>query len=111
MVNRNAGAGTRVLIDKLLDGARPPGYANQPKSHNAVAVAIAQNRADWGVGIEPVARLYGLGFIPVAPEHFDFLIAGARRERPAVRAFLEALGNAKVRAKIAALGMRFADEG
>ncbi|MFI4972330.1 MAG: molybdopterin biosynthesis protein, partial [Hyphomicrobiales bacterium] len=55
MVNRNAGAGTRVLIDKLLAGARPPGYANQPKSHNAVAAAIAQTRADWGVAIEPVA--------------------------------------------------------
>ncbi|MGE0060885.1 MAG: molybdopterin biosynthesis protein [Xanthobacteraceae bacterium] len=109
MVNRNAGAGTRVLIDKLLDGARPPGYANQPKSHNAVAVAIAQGRADWGVGIEPVARLYGLGFIPVAPEHFDFLIARARLGRPAVRAFLETLRSAPVRAKITALGMRFAD--
>ncbi|MDI1343376.1 MAG: molybdopterin biosynthesis protein, partial [Pseudolabrys sp.] len=68
MVNRNAGAGTRVLIDTLLNGARPAGYANQPKSHNAVATAIAQGRADWGVAIEPVAKLYGLGFLPVAPE-------------------------------------------
>ena len=48
MVNRNAGSGTRVLIDGLLRGARPPGYANQPRSHNAVAAAIAQRRADWG---------------------------------------------------------------
>ena len=56
MVNRNAGAGTRVLIDKLLGGARPPGYANQPRSHNAVAAAVAQGRADWGVAIEPVAQ-------------------------------------------------------
>ena len=55
MVNRNAGAGTRVLIDQLLGGARPKGYANQPKSHNAVAAAIAQARADWGIAIEPVA--------------------------------------------------------
>jgi putative molybdopterin biosynthesis protein len=47
MVNRNAGAGTRVLIDKLLDGARPPGYSNQPRSHNAVAAAVGQGRADW----------------------------------------------------------------
>ncbi|MEA2983325.1 MAG: molybdopterin molybdotransferase, partial [Alphaproteobacteria bacterium] len=39
MVNRNAGAGTRVLIDRLIGGARPPGYANQPRSHNAVAAA------------------------------------------------------------------------
>ena len=56
MVNRNAGSGTRVLVDKLLAGARPAGYANQPKSHNAVAAAIAQSRADWGVAIEPVAQ-------------------------------------------------------
>ena len=31
MVNRNAGSGTRMLIDRLLDGARPPGYGNQPR--------------------------------------------------------------------------------
>jgi putative molybdopterin biosynthesis protein len=109
MVNRNAGSGTRVLIDKLLNGARPPGYANQPKSHNAVAVSIAQKRSDWGVGIEPVARLYDLDFLPVSPEHFDFLIATAHRERPAVKAFLEALEDPAIRKDIAALGMRFAD--
>ena len=109
MVNRNAGSGTRVLIDKLLDGARPPGYANQPKSHNAVAAAIAQERADWGLAIEPVARLYGLGFIPVAPEHYDFLLVEKRRERPAVQAFLAALRDEGVRARIRALGMQPAD--
>ena len=37
MVNRNAGSGTRVLIDSLLGRVRPPGYANQPRSHNAVS--------------------------------------------------------------------------
>jgi putative molybdopterin biosynthesis protein len=105
MVNRNAGAGTRVLIDKLLAGARPPGYANQPKSHNAVAAAIEQGRADWGLGIEPVARLYGLGFIPVAPEHYDFLVVESRSGRPGVQAFLEALRDEKTRARIEALGM------
>ena len=82
MVNRNAGAGTRVLIDQLLGGARPPGYANQPRSHNAVAAAVAQARADWGVAIEPVARMYGLGFLPLAPEHYDFLLVESRRARP-----------------------------
>jgi putative molybdopterin biosynthesis protein len=105
MVNRNAGAGTRVLIDKLLDGARPPGYANQPKSHNAVAAAVEQQRADWGVGIAPVAKLYGLGFIPVAPEHYDFLVVESRGERPAVKAFFAALRDDKTRARIKALGM------
>jgi putative molybdopterin biosynthesis protein len=105
MVNRNAGAGTRVLTDKLLDGARPAGYANQPKSHNAVAAAIAQERVDWGIAIEPVAKLYGLGFLPVSPEHYDFLVADSRRERPGVHAFLAALRDERVRARIGALGM------
>jgi putative molybdopterin biosynthesis protein len=110
MIGRNAGAGTRVLIDRLLDGARPAGYANQPKSHNAVAAAIAQQRADWGVGIEPVAKLYGLGFLPVTPEHYDFLLVEKRRERPAVQAFLAALRDPATRDKITALGMRPADD-
>lgn len=105
MVNRNAGAGTRVLIDTLLNGVRPPGYANQPKSHNAVAASIAQGRADWGVAIEPVAKLYGLSFLPVAPEHYDFLVVESRRDRPAVRAFLEALRDEGTRERIRAIGM------
>jgi putative molybdopterin biosynthesis protein len=109
MVNRNAGSGTRVLVDRLLDGARPAGYANQPKSHNAVAAAIAQHRADWGLAIAPVAKLYGLGFLPVAPEHYDFLLVESRRERPAVQAFLAVLRAPATRERIAALGMRPAD--
>ena len=109
MVNRNAGSGTRVLVDRLLEGTRPPGYANQPKSHNAVAAAIAQGRADWGLAIEPVAKMYGLGFLAVAPEHYDFLLVESRRERPAVQAFLAALRDEAVRARIRAIGMQPAD--
>ena len=110
MVNRNAGAGTRILIDRLLAGQRPSGYANQPKSHNAVAAAVAQGRADWGIAIETVARMYGLEFLPVAPEHYDFLLVETKRERPAVQAFLAALRDPEVRARIGALGMVPADE-
>lgn len=109
MVNRNAGAGTRVLIDRLLAGKRPAGYSNQPRSHNAVAAAVAQGRADWGIAIESVARLYGLGFLPIAPEDYDFLLVERRRERPAVAAFLAALRDDGVRTKIRALGMRPAE--
>ncbi|HET7911890.1 MAG TPA: molybdopterin biosynthesis protein [Pseudolabrys sp.] len=109
MVNRNVGAGTRVLMDRLLDGARPAGYANQPKSHNAVAAAIAQGRADWGLAIEPVAKLYGLGFLPVAPEHYDFLVADARRSHPAVQTFIDVLRDQETRERIRALGMQPTD--
>jgi putative molybdopterin biosynthesis protein len=105
MVNRNAGSGTRVLIDSLLRRAKPPGYANQPRSHNAVAATIAQHRADWGVAIAPVAKLYGLGFLPIAPEHYDFLLVEARRQRPAVQAFIAALQDETTRDRIRALGM------
>jgi putative molybdopterin biosynthesis protein len=106
MVNRNAGAGTRVLIDKLLGLARPAGYSNQPRSHNAVAAAVAQGRADWGIATESVASLYGLGFLPITPEDYDFLLVESRRERPAVQAFLAALREESVREKIRALGMQ-----
>ena len=87
------GRGTRILIDALLGPARPDGYVNQPRSHNAVAAAVAGGRADWGVTIEPVARAAGLGFIPLAEEHYDFALVAARKDRPAVRAFLEALAS------------------
>jgi molybdenum cofactor synthesis domain-containing protein len=106
MVNRNQGAGTRILIDRLLGEARPDGYWNQPKSHNAVAAAIAQHRADWGVTIAPVARAAGLGFIPLAEEHYDFALVKARKTRPAVQAFLQALHSDQTSAALARAGFR-----
>jgi putative molybdopterin biosynthesis protein len=106
MVNRNAGSGTRILVDQFLKESRPAGYGNQPRSHNAVAAAVAQGRADWGMAIESVAKLYGLGFLPLTPEHYDFLVVERRRNRPAVQAFLTALADPATRARIDALGMR-----
>ncbi|MBH5400009.1 molybdopterin biosynthesis protein [Bradyrhizobium sp. CNPSo 4010] len=106
MVNRNQGAGTRILIDRLLGGARPEGYWNQPRSHNAVAAAVAQHRADWGMTIAPVAHAVGLDFIPLAEEHYDFALVTARKERPGVRAFLDALGSHAARAALERAGFR-----
>jgi len=104
MVNRNTGSGTRILTDRLLKGAKPPGYWSQPKSHNAVAVAVAQQRADWGMAIESVARQYGLGFIPVQDEHYDFIVPTTRLERAPVQRFRALLEEASVRQALAALG-------
>jgi molybdate-binding protein len=106
MVNRNQGAGTRILIDRMLGDIRPDGYWNQPKSHNAVAAAIVQHRADWGMTIAPVAHAAGLGFIPLAEEHYDFALMTARKHRPAVRAFLEALASEESRAALERAGFR-----
>jgi putative molybdopterin biosynthesis protein len=106
MVNRNAGSGTRILTDRLLNGARPAGYWSQPKSHNAVAVAVAQNRADWGMAIESAARQYGLGFIPAQDEHYDFAIPKSRWDSPAVQHFRKALADISVREALRAMGFR-----
>jgi putative molybdopterin biosynthesis protein len=106
MVNRNQGAGTRILIDRLLGGARPEGYWNQPRSHNAVAAAVAQHRADWGMTIAPVAHAAGLGFIPYAEEHYDFALVKARKQRPAVQAFLDALASEAGRTALQQAGFR-----
>jgi putative molybdopterin biosynthesis protein len=104
MVNRNQGAGTRILIDGLLGGSKPDGYWNQPRSHNAVAAAVAQGRADWGVAIAPVAKAYDLGFLPVAEEHYDFALVSERRTRPAVAAFLKGLADPVVHDILRAVG-------
>ena len=106
MVNRNAGSGTRILVDRLLGEHRPAGYGVQTKSHNAVAVAVAQGRADWGVAIDTVAAPYGLGFIPLQQEQYDFVIPTSRLARAPVRAFCALLDDAGVRAELAALGFR-----
>ncbi|MFF8798637.1 MULTISPECIES: molybdopterin biosynthesis protein [unclassified Methylobacterium] len=104
MVNRNAGSGTRLLVDGLIGTARPPGFWNQPRSHNAVAAAVAQGRADWGVAIESVARAYGLGFLPLAQEHYDFAYRLEDRMKPALAAFLSLLGRPETDAALTELG-------
>jgi putative molybdopterin biosynthesis protein len=104
MVNRNRGSGTRVLIDELLGDRRPPGYAYEPRSHFAVAAAVAQKRADWGVAIETVARGAGLRFRPLRHEHYDFAVPASRFERPAVQALVRLLAeDGTVRAALRAL--------
>jgi molybdenum cofactor synthesis domain-containing protein len=110
MVNRNQGSGTRIIMDRLLEGLRPAGYQNQPRSHNAVAAAVRQGRADWGIAIEPVARFYGLGFIPIGPEHYDFAVVAGRKARPAVAAFFDLLRDPAVRDAVSALGFEPSEE-
>ncbi|MGY4421465.1 molybdate-binding protein [Bradyrhizobium sp. JR6.1] len=56
--------------------------------------------------IAPVARASGLGFIPLAEEHYDFALVTARKQRPAVQAFLDALASDEGRAALTAAGFR-----
>jgi putative molybdopterin biosynthesis protein len=105
MVNRNRGAGTRALIDELLGERRPPGHAYEPRSHYAVAAAVSQKRADWGVTIEPVARQAGLRFQPMKDEAYDLAIPADRWDQEPVRALRRLLEDGSpVRARLAELG-------
>jgi putative molybdopterin biosynthesis protein len=106
MVNRNQGSGTRVLIDKLLGGIRPRGYAVQPRNHNAVAAAVVQHRADWGMTLDTIARGAGLGFLPVQAEQYDFIVPLSRAARPGVVALKKLLEQASTREALARLGMK-----
>jgi putative molybdopterin biosynthesis protein len=106
MVNRNQGSGTRALIDRLLGGARPYGYAVQPRNHNAVAAAVVQGRADWGMTLDTIARGAGLGFLPVQAEQYDFIVPRSRAQRPGVVAFKTLLGQVSTRETLTRLGMR-----
>ena len=106
MVNRNKGSGTRALIDRLLAGAKPTGYAMQPRNHNAVAAAVVQGRADWGLTLDTIARGAGLGFLPVQHEQYDFVVPKARRGRPAVAAFAALLREPSTEQALERLGMR-----
>jgi putative molybdopterin biosynthesis protein len=109
MINRNRGSGTRILIDRLLGGEQPPGYALQARNHNAIAAAIVQRRADWGVAIESVARQSHLGFNPLTEEQYDFVVPSSRRERPAVRALQALLVEPDVKQQLARLGCQCMD--
>jgi putative molybdopterin biosynthesis protein len=106
MVNRNQGSGTRSLIDRLLGGVRPHGYAVQPRNHNAVAAAVVQGRADWGMTLDTIARSAGLGFLPVQAEQYDFVVPRSRAHRPGVVAFVKLLQEASTREALARLGMK-----
>jgi putative molybdopterin biosynthesis protein len=106
MVNRNQGSGTRALIDRLLEGAKPAGYAVQPRNHNAVAAAVQQGRADWGVTLERIAFQADLGFLPLQEERYDFVAPRSRTRRPGVAAFKALLNEPATRTALRGLGMR-----
>jgi len=78
-VNRQRGAGTRVLLDHELarHGISPEailGYEREEHTHLAVAGAVAAGRADCGLGVLAAARAFGLDFVPVAKEPYDLVL-------------------------------------
>lgn len=108
-VNRQRGAGTRVLFDyKLKEAGIDPsginGYDREMATHMAVAAAVASDGADAGMGILSAAKAMGLDFIEVAPEEYDFAIPAKHLELPHVKAFIEILKSEDFRTRVEELG-------
>jgi len=105
-VNRQRGAGTRVLLDHLLSGLGASaedvsGYVREEYTHLAVAAAVASGRADAGLGILAAARAFGLDFVPVSWEPYDLVLT----ERPEVLSpLLDLLGDEGFRREVESLG-------
>lgn len=108
-VNRQRGAGTRVLLDyklKLLgiDQADVKGYDTEAATHMAVAARVKEGGADAGMGILSAARAMGLDFIEVGEEEYDFALEWENLELPEIQMFIEILASPEFREKVSALG-------
>ena len=95
-INRNKGAGTRLLFDKFLkdnniNKSEIKGYNIEAKTHSAVGASVVMGKADIGVGIETIAEKYGLGFIPIGDEYYDFLIKKDKLNDKDVQKFIDTL--------------------
>ena len=108
-VNRQRGAGTRVLLDQELRargiGADAiDGYAREEPTHLAVAAAVAAGRGDAGLGIMAAARAFGLGFLPVTREPYDLVVNRPDAESPRLAPLWALLQSGPFRAAVARLG-------
>lgn len=104
IINRNPGSGTRVLLDMYLKDVatskgldfedmvkKIEGYTMEAKSHTAVATGVLMDKADAGMGIKTAADRYGLDFIPLRDEEYDFVIRKDRMDKGAVEQFISIL--------------------
>jgi len=108
-VNRQRGAGTRVLLDYELqragiDAATISGYSREEPTHLAVAAAISADRADCGLGIQSAARAFGLDFVPVAAEPYDLVMDRVTAESALLAPLWALIETAEFRSAVTALG-------
>ena len=108
-VNRQRGAGTRVLLDfKLRElGISPEsisGYDREEYTHLAVAAAVQGGRADVGLGILPAAKAMGLEFVPLYEERYDLVIPAEFYESDLLAPMLDMIRNPEFQSEVQALG-------
>jgi putative molybdopterin biosynthesis protein len=108
-VNRQPGAGTRVLLDYEMgrlgiEPAQVKGYEREEFTHMAVAVAIASGLADCGLGVKSAAVALGLDFVPVAREEYDLVLRRDFFDSARGQLVLEVIRSDTFRSSLEALG-------
>ena len=108
-INRQEGAGTRLLLDYHLKqlglkGYQIKGYDYQVSTHTEVAIAIRNEWADVGLGVRAAALAFGLEFIPVTKERFDFIIPKAYFYTEPLQELLEVIRSKNFIQKVEQMG-------
>ncbi|MPY98004.1 MAG: molybdopterin biosynthesis protein [Actinophytocola sp.] len=108
-VNRQRGAGTRMLLDHELgqlgiEQTAITGYGREEPTHLAVGAAVASGRADCGLGIRAAAQAFGLDFVPVAEEPYDLVTDAEALDDPLLAPLWRLLGDAGFLAAVERLG-------
>jgi len=110
LVNREAGAGARILLDQRLSATgvmshHVKGYDRFASSHFHVARLIAEGQADVGVGVRFAANYYGLDFVPLQEARYDLVVPKAYiSAHPAVQRFFDTIVMRQFRGEVEALG-------
>jgi putative molybdopterin biosynthesis protein len=108
LVNRQRGAGTRVLLDFELgrlgiDPSSVRGYDHEEYTHLAVAAAVASGAADAGLGIRAAAHALKLDFVPLAHEPYELVIPRIHYDSQLLRPLLALLSDEEFRAAVSAM--------
>jgi len=108
-VNRQAGSGTRILLDYELAraGISPEnvaGYGNEEYTHMNVAMAVASGAADAGLGILAAAQALGLDFFPLSRERYDLVIPSAFLDDEKIRLLIDIVRSGEFSRKALAMG-------
>jgi molybdenum cofactor synthesis domain-containing protein len=108
-INRQAGSGTRILLDYEMqkagiDSKAIPGYKSEEYTHMSIAMAVASGRADVGLGILAAAKALDLDFIPIARERYDLVVPEEFLKDERMELLLEIIRSRQFQEQVLALG-------
>jgi putative molybdopterin biosynthesis protein len=108
-INRQKGAGTRVLLDHHLKRLKIPsskiqGYEQEVYTHFEVGLFVLSKQANVGIATSAISRLLGLSFVPITRETFDMIVDQKTFFDKGIQAFIEILNSPEFRSRVAGLG-------